>query len=49
MFACNCALNDADNRIVVSQITFNYSAKKMMRITIGDNVDNIVEEELGVI
>ena len=39
-FASNCVLNDAENRIVVSQITFYYSGKNMMGVTISDDAVN---------
>ena len=40
MFASNCVLNDAENRIVVSQTTFYYSGRNMMGVTISDDVVN---------
>ena len=42
-FASNCVLNDAENRIVVSQITFYYSGRNMMGVTISDDVVNYSE------
>ena len=39
-FASNCVLNDAENRKMVSYITFYYSGKNMMGVTISDDVVN---------
>ena len=39
-FASNCVLNDAENSIVVSQITSYYCGKNMMGVTISDDVVN---------
>ena len=44
-FASNCVLNDAENRIVVGQITFYYSGRNtgMIGVTISDDVVNYSE------